>query len=155
MEKSRQRASYDKVFTRDEVRSPLRRAVEGFITIVCWAIYLYLILPLFTLVLWFFGIQTIYYEFIGAKGYEELIRLLQNGGITILVIFLIISGWTYYNYIWFLHRGERRIGQARISNDVELAGLLGTETAVMEAVRRSHSMEIRIEGAKYHIVAKD
>ena len=32
--------------------------------------------------LWVFGIQTIYDQIIGERGYEELIRLLANGGIT-------------------------------------------------------------------------
>ena len=41
---------------------------------------------MFTLVLWIFGIQTIFDQIIGEKGYEELIRLLENGGITTLVI---------------------------------------------------------------------
>ena len=82
MEKPGQGPPHLEVFVKDEVKSPLRRIVEDFITIVCWGIYLYLLLPLFTLVLWVFGVQTIYDQIIGAKGYEELIRLLANGGIT-------------------------------------------------------------------------
>ncbi len=122
---------------------------------MCWGIYLYLLLPMFTLVLWIFGIQTIFDELIGAKGYEELIRLLQYGGITTLVIFLIISGWTYYNYIWFLRRGERRGGQVRISSDVEMSALLETDISAMEEIRKSRRMEIQVEGSKYHITARD
>jgi biofilm PGA synthesis protein PgaD len=160
MEKSGQGASHaeavsKEVFINNEVRSPLRRVVEDFITVVCWGVYLYLLLPMFTLLLWVFGIQTIFDELIGAKGYEELIRLLQNGGITTLVIFLIISGWTYYNYIWFLRRGERRGGQVRISSDVEMAALLETDISAMEEIRKARRMEIRIEGPKYRITAKD
>lgn len=155
MEKSGQRASHAEVFIKDEVRSPVRRVVEDFITVVCWGIYLYLLLPLFTLVLWVFGIQTIYDQIIGAKGYEELIRVLQLGGITTLVIFLIVSGWTYYNYIWFLRRGERRGGQVRISSDVEMAGMLGTDSTAMEEIRRSRRMEVRVDGPLYRITARE
>jgi len=91
MEKPGQGPPHPEVFVQDEVKSPLRRIVEDFITVVCWGIYLYLLLPLFTLVLWVFGVQTIYDQIIGQKGYEELSRLLANGGITVLVIFLIVS----------------------------------------------------------------
>jgi len=137
------------------VKSPLRKFIEDTITVVCWGIYLYLLLPLFTLVLWVFGVQTIYDQIIGEKGYEELARLLQNGGVTVLVIFLIVSGWTYYNYLWFLRRGERRGGQVKISSDVEMAGMLATDSTAMEAIRRSHRLEIRVDGPLYRISTRE
>jgi len=137
------------------VKSPLRKFVEDFITVVCWGLYLYLLLPLLTLVLWVFGVQTIYDQIIGAKGYEELVRLLQNGGITVLIIFLIVSGWTYYNYLWFLRRGERRGGQVKISSDVEMAGMLGTDSTAMGEIRKARRLEIRVDGPQYRITAKE
>jgi len=137
------------------VKSPLRKFVEDFITVVCWGLYLYLLLPLLTLVLWVFGVQTIYDQIIGAKGYEELVRLLQNGGITVLIIFLIVSGWTYYNYLWFLRRGERRGGQVKISSDVEMAGMLGTDSTAMGEIRKARRLEIRVDGPLYRITAKE
>ena len=51
MEKPGQGPAHSEIFVKDEVKSPLRRVVEDFITIVCWGIYLYLLLPIFTLVL--------------------------------------------------------------------------------------------------------
>ena len=155
MEESGQGPSHPEVFVKDEVKSPLRRGVENFITTVCWGIYLYLLLPIFTLVLWIFGIQTIYTELFGAKGYEELIRLLKNGGITTLVILIIISGWTYYNYFWFKRRGERRGNSVRISSDADMSALLETDVSAMEEIRKSRRLEICVEGPKYRITAKD
>jgi len=155
MEKPGQGPPHPEIFVKDEIKSPLRRVVEDVITVVCWGIYLYLLLPLFTLVLWVFGIQTIYDQIIGAKGYHERILLLANGVITVLVVLLIVTGWTYYNYIWFLRRGERRGGQVRISSDVEMAGFLCTDIEAMEEIRKSHRLEIRVEGPLYRITAKD
>ncbi|HQL90719.1 MAG TPA: poly-beta-1,6-N-acetyl-D-glucosamine biosynthesis protein PgaD [Syntrophales bacterium] len=155
MEKPGQGPPHPEVFVQDEVRSLLRRFVEDTITVVCWGIYLYLLLPLLTLVLWVFGVQTIYDQIIGEKGYEELARLLQNGGITVLVIFLIVSGWTYYNYLWFLRRGERRGGRVKISSDVEMAGMLGTDSAALEEIRKARRMEIRVDGPLYRVTARE
>jgi poly-beta-1,6-N-acetyl-D-glucosamine biosynthesis protein PgaD len=155
MEEPGQGSPHSEIFVKDEVKSPLRRVVEDFITIVCWGVYLYLLLPLFTLVLWVFGVQTIYDQIIGEKGYEELIRLLENGGITTLVILVLVSGWTYYNYLWFKRRGERRGNQVRISSDVEMSALLETDISAMEEIRTSRRMEIRVEGPKYRITARD
>ncbi|HET6489167.1 MAG TPA: poly-beta-1,6-N-acetyl-D-glucosamine biosynthesis protein PgaD [Syntrophales bacterium] len=155
MEEPGQGSPHSEVIVQDEVKSPLRRVVEDTITVVCWGIYLYLLLPMFTLVLWIFGIQTIFDQIIGEKGYEELMRLLANGGITTLVIFLLVTGWTYYNYLWFMRRGERRGNQVRISSDVEMSALLETDITAMEEIRNARRMEIRVEGSKYRITAKD
>ena len=155
MEEPGQGPPHSEIIVQDEVKSPLRRVVEDTITVVCWGVYLYLLLPMFTLVLWIFGIQTIFDQIIGERGYEELIRLLANGGITTLVILLIVSGWTYYNYLWFMRRGERRGNQVRISSDVEMSALLETDITAMEEIRSARRLEIRIEGSKYRITAKD
>lgn len=155
MEEPGQGPPHSEIIVQDEVKSPLRRVVEDTITVVCWGVYLYLLLPMFTLVLWIFGIQTIFDQIIGEKGYEELIRLLANGGITTLVIFLLITGWTYYNYLWFMRRGERRGNQVRISSDVEMSAMLETDITAMEEIRSARRLEIRVEGKKYRITAKD
>jgi poly-beta-1,6-N-acetyl-D-glucosamine biosynthesis protein PgaD len=155
MEEPGQGPPHSEIIVQDEVKSPLRRVVEDTITVVCWGVYLYLLLPMFTLVLWIFGIQTIFDQIIGERGYEELIRLLENGGITTLVILLLISGWTYYNYLWFMRRGERRGNQVRISSDVEMSAMLETDITAMEEIRNARRLEIRVEGSKYRITAKD
>ena len=155
MEEPGQGPPHSEIIVQDEVKSPLRRVVEDTITVVCWGVYLYLLLPMFTLVLWIFGIQTIFDQIIGERGYEELIRLLENGGITTLVILLLISGWTYYNYLWFMRRGERRGNQVRISSDVEMSAMLETDITAMEEIRNARRLEIRVDGSKYRITAKD
>jgi len=155
MEEPGQGPPHSEIIVQDEVKSPLRRVVEDTITVVCWGVYLYLLLPMFTLVLWIFGIQTIFDQIIGERGYEELIRLLANGGITTLVILLLISGWTYYNYLWFMRRGERRGNQVRISSDVEMSAMLETDITAMEEIRNARRLEIRVDGSKYRITAKD
>jgi hypothetical protein len=43
----------------------------------------------------------------------------------------------------------------RISSDVEMAGLLCTDIEAMAEIRKSHRLEIRVEGPKYRITAKD
>ncbi len=145
MEKPRQGPPHTEIIVQDEVKSPLRRFTEDFITIVCWGIYLYLLLPLFTLFLWILGIQTIYDQIIGEKGYEELIRLLENGGITTFVILLILSGWTYYNYRWFKRRGERRGGRVMISSDVEISEMLNVDMAAMDEIRSASRILVKVD----------
>ncbi len=155
MEKPGPGTSHPEVFVKDEIKSPLRRAVEDAITVVCWAIYLYLLLPMFTLVLWVFGVQTIYDQIIGEQGYAELIRLLENGGITTAVILAILLGWTWYNYLWFKRRGERRGGQVLISPENDIAALLATDLQSMEGIRGARRMEILVDGPLYRVTSRE
>ena len=97
----------------------------------------------------------VYNHLNGSFRFLAVIRVLQIGGITTLVIFLIISGWTYYNYLWFLRRGERRGGQVKISSDVEMSGMLGTDSTAMEEIRKSRRLEVRVDGPLYRITAKE
>jgi poly-beta-1,6-N-acetyl-D-glucosamine biosynthesis protein PgaD len=155
MEESGQRPSHLGVISRDEIKSPLRRFVEHFVTTVCWAIYLYLLLPLFTLVLWAFGIRTFYDEVIGVGGYEALIRFLKNGSVTALVIFVITVSWARYNYAQFKRRGERRSSRTRISSDDEIARWLGVDAAAVGDIRRFRCLEVRVEKSGYRVAARE
>ena len=85
----------------------------------------------------------------------NVVRLLKDAGLVFLSILAIIFLWTRYNYLWFLRRGERRGGQVRISSDVEMSGMLDTDLNAMEDIRRSRRLEIRVDGPKYRITAKE
>ena len=155
MEKSGQGPTHPDIISKDEIKSPLRRVVENFITVVCWGIYLYLMLPLFTLVLWVFGIRTIYDQIVGAGGYEGLLHLLKNGGITTLVIVAIIWGWARYNYLRFKYHGERRMSRVRITSDDEIGRWLGVESRAMAPIRSAHRLEVHIEKNAYRIIEQE
>ena len=43
-------------------QGPLRRAVWGFVTAAFWGLYIYMWLPLVTLVLWLLGVRTAFFE---------------------------------------------------------------------------------------------
>ncbi len=86
----------------------LRNITEVGFTGIMWGLWIYLFLPLMNIVLWLLGIRYFHIEVIEKVGYKELIGLLNNMGWTVLVLFLILRLWGYYNYIRFGKKDRRR-----------------------------------------------
>ena len=83
--------------------------MEGSITVILWVVWIYFILPVFTVMLWFFGVKLFYQKLIVEGGLEQLGSILLNGGIAVLMIFLLQTAWISYNYYFIYRRyGERR-----------------------------------------------
>jgi len=127
----------------------LRVAVEGLLTVAFWVLYIYVLLPIFTLVLWVFGVRTIYDEIFGLKGYLALIDILKNGGLITFAILAVLAGWAYYNYRMFMYRGERRSSRVSISNDREISRLLSVDLDSLEGIRKLRRLKVKIEGEHY------
>ena len=152
MEKSGQGNPHPEIIVRDEAKSRLRVAVEGLLTVAFWVLYVYVLLPIFTLVLWVFGVRTIYDEIFGLKGYMALIDILKNGGLITIAILAILAGWAFYNYRMFVSRGERRSSRVSISNDREISRLLSVDLDGLESIRKLHRLRVKIDGEHYLIV---
>lgn len=142
-------------FISEESRSPLRKGTENVFTVVCWILYLYLILPLFTMILWYLGVRTFYDRFIGERGYSDLLFLIREGGVIVLCVMIVLLGWSQYNYIWFKRRGERRGTRPIQDSDRQFSELLGCMPEDMPEVRKARRLEIQAVEAGYRILSKE
>jgi biofilm PGA synthesis protein PgaD len=149
MEKPGQGNPHPEIIVDDEAKSKLRVAVEGLLTVAFWVFYVYVLLPIFTLILWVFGVRTIYDEIFGLKGYLALIDILKDGGLITIAILAILVGWAFYNYRMFVHRGERRSSRVSITNDREIARLLSVDLDSLEGIRKLHRMRVKVDGEHY------
>ncbi len=73
-----------------------------------WGVWVYLFMPLVNIVLWFLGIRYFYIEVIEKVGYKELIGLLNNMGWIVLILFVIMRVWGYYNYVRYGKKDRRK-----------------------------------------------
>ena len=90
------------------LRSVLRNTVEWSVTSLMWTVWIYLLLPLFGLVLWIVGLPHIFRTLFAEEVIHHLLSLLRDLGWAALVIFLIIRGWGLYNYYVFGKYNRRR-----------------------------------------------
>jgi poly-beta-1,6-N-acetyl-D-glucosamine biosynthesis protein PgaD len=145
MEKSGQRVAYTKIIDEPALKSPLRYLIEGSVTLFLWSLWAYWISPVVTAVLWFLGIRLFQTELILKAGFEEFMGILKTGGLLVLLITLFMLSWIYYNYIWFLKRGERRGSNAMLGSDENLARITGVDLNVLKEVRGKNRIEVEVK----------
>lgn len=73
-----------------------------------WAVWVYLFLPLFSVVMWGLGLRTFYTHVFRDAAIPELCALLTKLVITIAIIFLSLRGWELYNLYFFGRRNRRK-----------------------------------------------
>ncbi len=116
----------------------LQRAAEFTITTLFWLAWLYLIMPLVSLLLWMLGVELFVEVMITRGGYQALLEELVHYGLVILGILAVTLIWVNWN---LRHYGghNKRILQPQPVSVEELAaysGLSRTGIAGMQATRQ-------------------
>ena len=86
---------------RADLQSPHQRRVYGALTLVFWAFWIYLWVPLLALLAWALGIDQAYKYMIVLGGYREVMKVVW---LYLLVILLLGGGllvWAVYNILRF------------------------------------------------------
>lgn len=148
MEKPRPRSAYYKIIDKSELKTPWRYFLEGSITMAFWAIWVYWIYPVLTVILWVMGVQIIYTELFPGGAFLELIYILKQAGIIFLVIMAIILAWSYYNYLWFLQRGERRDKVVPICFDEDFAEFYKIDVNLLREAKKYNQIEVDLTNKK-------
>jgi biofilm PGA synthesis protein PgaD len=89
------------------LRTIVRSVTELSFTTLMWALWIYLFMPLLSLVLWLVGLPILYQTLFTEKVLYELLALLERMGWVVLIIFLLLRGWGLYNYHVFGKRNRR------------------------------------------------
>ena len=103
------------IIDKPKLKGFIRNIMELSFTSIMWVFWLYLFLPILTVVLWLTGIRIFYIEVIEDAGYRELINLWGKVGWSIIVVFLILRLWGFYNYWRFGKREKEEISFQHIS----------------------------------------
>ena len=91
-----------------ELRGFLRNSVEWSFTLAMWLLWIYFFLPLISLVLWGFGLVNVYQNLFRWDVLPQLHEVLKMVGVLVVVIFIVLRGWGYYNYYVFGRRNRRK-----------------------------------------------
>lgn len=148
MEKPRPRSSHLTIIDQPKLKSPLRYLIEGSITMAFWVLGVYWLAPVFTVLLWFVGIKLFYQEIFPQGGIWEFISLLKQAGMIFLLINIVILSWTYYNYLWFLKRGERRNKKVMICHDEDFAQFFDVEIELLRKAKTLPQVEVMIKNKR-------
>ena len=96
------------IIDRPELQSKTKRALFGVLTAALWSFYLYLLLPLASLLAWWLGFVVVYEEMVMLRGWEKLLELIGVYGAIVLAMGLAQVGWALTNWLRFYGRRDRR-----------------------------------------------
>jgi poly-beta-1,6-N-acetyl-D-glucosamine biosynthesis protein PgaD len=91
-----------------KMRSFLRSITEMSFTGVVWVIWAYLLLPVINIILWLLGFKYFNIAVFEKLGYREFLELMGKVGWLVVIVFLVMRLWGYYNYVRFGKRTRRK-----------------------------------------------
>ena len=107
------------IYARDLLTKKARNR-DTLLTIIMWALYAYLWLPLISLIAWWLGIRFAYGLVERAGGPANLVHLLFWFGIFLLIIAIAVIGWSRIQMFMF-KSGERRKRGPVLTKEQEIA----------------------------------
>ena len=126
------------IIERPELQLPAMRAFFSVLTIALWTSFVYLLLPVATLLAWYVGYTAVYEEMVMRRGWEALVDLIGSYSIVVLVMGLIQVGWASINWARFRgKRDRRRLRERQVDRDIEKMFMMDTgEFPVWQNARR-------------------
>lgn len=83
------------IINQPQLQSLRQKAGSAFLVCLSWLLWLYFLLPLFTLAGWLMGVKSLSDEIRWFGGYKTLLELLQLYGGIILLIAIVWLVWTF------------------------------------------------------------
>lgn len=123
-------------------QSHLQRGVYSTLTLVAWGIYLYLVLPLVTLLLWALGLRSSYLQLWLPEAGTPPMMLVTLPLIALGCAALLI-GWAEWNRARFQNH-ERR-GQAENVGELDMAAVLRVTPALADVLRHSRVATLQMD----------
>lgn len=122
------------IFERPDLQERRQRWLYWALTLVAWAVWVYLWLPLVTLVAWYLGLRTFIREIVIPDPATMISTGLVYLGI-VAALALVLIGWSRYNLFRFGGEDRRRGGSPL--TDEELRDAFDVDTQTLEVLRTS------------------
>lgn len=126
-----------------ELLTRLERVRDTFATALMWAIYVYLWLPLVSLVAWLAGFELAYDVMVREGGAGALGGILVGYGIVFVTIALVVTGWSFWNRMRFGKRQRR--GFIAATPDAEIAHWFGVDLETLARFRTLETLTVDVD----------
>lgn len=134
------------------LQSPAKRALFGLLTAVLWTFYVYLLVPVATLLAWYVGYTAVYEEMVMRRGWEALVHLIGWYSVVVLIMGIIQIGWASMNWARFRGtRDRRRLREREV--DMEVQNMFLTDTTEFPAWLNAKRIVVRHHKIEHKIVA--
>lgn len=133
----------DILVTAPEEMTTRERARDALITAILWAAYLYLWVPLVSLLAWAMGFEFAYDVMVRAGGASDLLPILLEYTVVISVIFSAFTIWSVSNRLRFKHL-TRRTRRAPV-RDEALAEYFRVPVSQIAAMRSRQVLHVSVD----------
>jgi len=132
-------------------QSGLQRAAEFTLTTLFWLAWLYLIMPLVSLLLWMVGVQLFVDEMITRGGLQALIEELLQYGLVVLGMLVATLLWVNWNLRHYGGHNKRTHQPQPVSLD-EIVTDTGLSLAEIIEIRKTRSLLITFDASDRPVI---
>jgi biofilm PGA synthesis protein PgaD len=128
---------HDLIIERPELQTAVQRVGGITLTLICWAIWVYLVVPLLSLAAWVVGAHTVYTLMLQDLGVDDLVQKASYYGAGILVLVTVYLTWAMVSF--FRYRNMSRRSAPEIPTDSSLGathGLSGLQIQLLRSANR-------------------
>lgn len=126
-------------------RRPLPAGLVSALTLLFWGVWLYLVLPLVSLVLWVFGVRFFIRE-LAEGGYEALLASLFAYSSVLLVLVGLLALWIAWNVVRYGGDKDRRTVKRGEVGDAEVRKAFHLDESLLSALRGERLVRIELDG---------
>jgi poly-beta-1,6-N-acetyl-D-glucosamine biosynthesis protein PgaD len=126
-------------------RQPLPTGLLALLTVLFWGVWLYLVLPLVSLLLWAFGVRF-FVEQIRQDGYAGLLSSLIAYSAVLLVIAGLLALWIAWNVVRYGGSSERRTARRAEVSDVAVQEAFRLDEGLLSMLRDRRLVRADLDG---------
>lgn len=141
------------IIDRPELQPRGQRLIFGLLTVALWTFYVYLLLPVGTLLAWWLGYAALYEAMIAKNGWEMLRELLGLYAGIIAFIGLAQILWAVGNWLRFSGNRDRRRERAAAVHTDFVQSVFMTDTSEFPAWQDAKRLTVHLHHTLPRIVA--
>jgi poly-beta-1,6-N-acetyl-D-glucosamine biosynthesis protein PgaD len=133
-------------------RRPLPTGLLALLTVLFWGVWLYLVLPLVSLLLWAFGVRFLV-EQISQGGFEGLLGSLVTYGVILLVLVSLLALWITWNVVRYGGSSDRRTVKRAEVPDWVVRETFRIDAGLLSILRAERLMRVDFKGDDVMVIA--
>jgi poly-beta-1,6-N-acetyl-D-glucosamine biosynthesis protein PgaD len=126
-------------------RRPLPAGLLSLLTLLFWAVWLYLVLPLVSLLLWAFGVRLFMKE-LSSGGYEGLRSSLVAYSSILLALVGLLALWIAWNVVRYGGSNDRRTVKRAEATDLEVREAFRLDDGLLARMRGERLVRLDLDG---------
>jgi poly-beta-1,6-N-acetyl-D-glucosamine biosynthesis protein PgaD len=126
-------------------RRPVPTGVLAMLTVAFWGIWLYLVLPLVSFLLWAFGVRF-FIEQMRRGGYEGLRIALLAYSSVLLALVIVLAVWIAWNVVRYGGSSDRRTVKRADVPDLKVQEAFRVDDDLLAKLRRERLLRVDLNG---------